>query len=79
MSQLFAPEANPVTPEVQGVLTKVTRDGTHRDVDVPFPAGVAVDGHGNVFVSAFSVAPATGLTGAPAGFDSSGQVWRLRF
>ena len=79
VSQLAAPEANPPTPDVTGVLTKVTADGVHHDVDVPFPAGVAVDYWNNVFVSAFSIAPATGLAGTPAGVDSSGQVWRLRF
>ena len=40
-------------------------------------AGVAVDKHNNVFVSAFSIAPDTG--GGIPGIDSSGQVWRLRF
>jgi hypothetical protein len=79
VSQLEAPESNPPTPEVVGVLTKVSPNGKHHDVDVPFPAGVAVDKWDNVFVSAFSVAPASGLAGAPAGFDSSGQVWRLHF
>ena len=79
VSQLFAPEANPVNPEVAGVLTKVTRDGEHHDIDVPFPAGVAVDKWGTVFVSAFSISPAGGLPGTPPGVDSSGQVWRLRF
>jgi hypothetical protein len=79
VSQLFAPEANPANPMIQGVLTKVSPSGKHHDVDVPFPAGVAVDKWGTVFVSAFSVAPEGGLAGAPAGIDTSGQVWRLRF
>jgi hypothetical protein len=79
VSQLFAPQANPVNPEIAGVLTKVSRDGTRHDVDVPFPAGVAVDKWGTVFVSAFSIAPAAGLPGTPPGVDTSGQVWRLRF
>jgi hypothetical protein len=79
VSQLFAPEANPANPMIQGVLTKVSPSGKHHDVDVPFPAGVAVDKWGTVFVSAFSVAPGGGLSGAPAGIDTSGQVWRLRF
>jgi hypothetical protein len=79
VSQLEAPEANPINPMVSGVLTKVTPNGTHHDIDVPFPAGVAVDKWDNVFVAAFSVAPEGGLAGAPAGVDTSGQVWRLRF
>ena len=78
VSQLFAPEANPAVPQIQGVVTKITTDGTRHDVDVPFPAGLAVDHEGNVFVSAWSIAPATGLADAPPGFDTSGQVWRLR-
>lgn len=76
VSQLFADEAHPIDPTVQGVLTRI--HGSHRtNVDVPFPAGVAVDRHNNVYVSAFSVLPDTGA-GIP-GVDTSGQVWRLRF
>jgi len=44
-------------------------------VAVPFPGGVATDGHGNVYVAAWSIASAKGAFGAPM---SSGQVWRLR-
>jgi hypothetical protein len=73
VSQLFAPQAHPVNPMVQGVLTKI-RNGHRTNTDVPFPAGIALDGHGNLFVSAFSIAPDTGL-GVP---NTSGQVWRLR-
>ena len=75
VSQLFAPETHPANPMIQGVLTRIL--GSHRtNVDVPFPAGLAVD-HNNVFVSAFSILPDTGA-GIP-GLDTSGQVWRLRF
>lgn len=73
VSQLFGEQTNPAGPP--GVLTKVSPNGTRTDVDVPFPAGVAVDALGHVFVSAFSIAPATGLGGP----GTSGQVWRLRF
>jgi hypothetical protein len=55
------------------VLTKI-RNGHRTNTDVPFPAGIALDRHGNLFVSAFSIAPDTGL-GVP---NTSGQVWRLR-
>lgn len=76
VSQLFAPESHPANPMLQGVLTRIR--GDHRaDVDVPFPAGVAVDHDNNVYVSAFSILPDTGA-GVP-GLDTSGQVWRLRF
>jgi hypothetical protein len=98
VSQLMAPEANPIDPMVTGVLTKVDRHGKRTNVDVPFPAGLAVEqsgrhgddgdrhssrgdgdehghGHGDtVYVSAWSVAPDTGL----AGPGTSGQVWRLQ-
>jgi len=81
VSQLFAPQAQTDVPDIQGVLTKVTRDGVHHDIDVPFPAGVAVDHSGNVFVSAWSISPATGQSNLPPGVtvDTSGQVWRLHF
>lgn len=75
VSQLFADEAHPIAPIVQGVVTKIS--GQHRkNMDVPFPAGLAVDRRGNVFVSAFSILPDTGA-GLP-GVDTSGQVWRIR-
>ena len=61
------------------MLTKVAWDGTRTDKDVPFPAGVAVDSWNNVYVAAFSVSPDTGLPETPAGVDTSGQIWRLRF
>jgi hypothetical protein len=79
VSQLFGPQAAPVDPMIAGVLTKVSRHGTRTDKDVPFPHGVAVDAHDNVYVTAFSVAPDTGFPGSPEGVDTSGQVWRLRF
>jgi hypothetical protein len=73
VSQLFA---DPSAPGLPGVLTRI-KGNNRTNVDVPFPAGVAVDSRNNVFVSAFSIAPGTGA-GIP-GIDSSGQVWRLRF
>jgi len=73
VSQLFA---DPATPGLPGVLTRI-KGSDRSNVDVPFPAGVAVDKHNNVFVSAFSISPDTG--GGIPGIDSSGQVWRLRF
>jgi hypothetical protein len=76
VSQLFADPAHPESQPAPGVLTRV--HGNYRtSVDVPLPAGVAVDRHNNVYVSAYSVMPDTGA-GIP-GVDTSGQVWRLRF
>lgn len=76
VSELEGVEAHPVNPMVVGLVTKVARSGHRKSVDVPFPAGIAVDHWGNVYVSAFSVATADGF-GIP-GLDTSGQVWRLR-
>jgi len=73
VSELFRPEAHPANPQITGVLTRINRDGTRSHRDIPFPAGVAIDSHGRVYVSAWSVASESGL----AGPGTSGQVWRL--
>ncbi len=78
VSQLFAPQSNP-NSEVPGVVTRVRQDGTRQSKDVPFPAGLAVDQSRNLFVSAFSTSPDTGLAQAPPGVNTSGQIWRMRF
>jgi hypothetical protein len=81
VSELFGtnPEAAP-----QGAPGNVVRvdvaAGTYQSMDVPFPAGVAVDRQNRVFVAAFSVFPAEGVpaTGqAPA--TQGGQLWRIDF
>lgn len=56
-----------------GRVVKVAPDGTRTHVNVPFPAGIAVN-QGRVYVNAFSVAPATGFFGNP---EWSGQLWRI--
>ena len=73
VSQLFAGVGDP-----PGLLTRITwsEHPTVTSIAVPFPAGVAVDPAKNVFVAAWSIAPAGGAFGAP---DSSGQIWRVRF
>lgn len=58
-----------------GFVTRFAPDGTRMNIPVPFPAGLAVDGH-NLYVSAYSTAPAGGI-GIP-GVDSGGQVWRIQ-
>jgi hypothetical protein len=73
-SELFG--GDPSAP-IPGQLVKIAPDGTRTTLKVPFPAGLELDSHNRLYVSAFSTAPATGL-GAP-GVDSSGQVWRLKF
>jgi hypothetical protein len=69
---LFGEQANPPNPAIQGVVTRVSASGKRTNMDVPFPTGLALDGK-NLYVSAFSIAPAAGL-GAPG---TSGQVWRI--
>lgn len=73
VSQLEAPQANPPFPQVKGVVTKVTAGNVRTNVDVPFPAGLAADNEGNLYVSAWSISPETGI----AGPGTDGQVWRL--
>jgi hypothetical protein len=75
VSQLFATEAHPVNPQIQGVLTRINPDGGRLYRDVPFPAGLAINSRGTLFVVAWSGSPATGL----AGPGTSGQVWRLNW
>jgi hypothetical protein len=59
-----------------GKVTQLHPDGTATDIaTVPGPAGLAVAGH-NLYVSVWSMSPATGLSGL--GTDNDGQVWRLR-
>lgn len=55
-----------------GRVVKVKPNGKRSHVDVPFPAGVAVQGK-KVYVAAFSVAPKGGMGGP----DTSGQLWRI--
>jgi hypothetical protein len=73
VSQLEAPEANPISPQISGVVTEIPTSGSDMDTDVPLPAGLALDGGGNLYVAAFSIAPGAGL-GIPG---TSGQVLRF--
>lgn len=57
-------------------MTRIWTNGQRTNVNVPLPAGVAVDKWLNVYVAAWSIAPETGAFGIP---NSDGQVWRLRF
>ena len=75
VSELFGQEAHPANPMIQGVLTRVTKSGHRSHRDIPFPAGIAINSHGTVFVVAWSVAAENGL----AGPGTSGQVWRLNW
>jgi sugar lactone lactonase YvrE len=60
-----------------GQVTRVLANGQRVQYPVPFPAGLAVDRHHHLYVSAWSIADADG-TDLGGGFISApGQVWRL--
>lgn len=59
-----------------GQVTRISPSGMRSSAAVPFPAGVVVAPTGAVYVSAWSVAPATGLFGPGSGTE--GAVWRLQ-
>ncbi|HVU93207.1 MAG TPA: ScyD/ScyE family protein [Jatrophihabitans sp.] len=75
VSELMAPEKHPANPMITGVVTRIGKNGARAHRDVPFPAGLAINSVGQLFVSAYSIAPDTGL-GFPG---TSGQVWRMQF
>jgi hypothetical protein len=85
VSQLFG--SNPEAPPSEdgsgapgNVIDVDVAEETYRAVDVPFPGGVAVDGDGNVFVAAYSVAPADGVAESPESPAlPGGQVWQIEF
>ncbi len=73
-----APTEPPAAP---GSVVKVnTEDGTFQSQDVPFPAGVAVDSQGSVYVSAYSTSDADGTAASEQGPAlPAGQVWKIKF
>lgn len=73
-SQLFTQEGANGPDPTSGEVTKISPDGTRTNIPVPAPGGLAIVGH-SLYVSAWSISPASGLPGVP---DSSGQIWRLR-
>ena len=95
VSQLFGPvppgppgdvpsDEAPTTPSIPGSVVKVSRadGGVRTAVDVPFPAGIALDAAGNVYVAVNSIAPADGVSDlfGPDSFDvGGGAVWDLDF
>jgi hypothetical protein len=63
-----------------GQVTTVRPDGSRSSRPVPFPAGLALDAGGHLYVSAWSIADADGTElGGPVAAEPSppGQVWRL--
>ncbi|TAK68288.1 MAG: ScyD/ScyE family protein [Actinomycetota bacterium] len=74
VSELLVGSDDPTkSPAQWGQVTQIKRDGTRVVHAVPQPAGMAVV-KGHLYVSAYSLFPATGGLGDPA---LSGQVWRL--
>jgi hypothetical protein len=74
---IYASELEGGQGMVPGDVAKIAPNGSITHTPVPFPAGLALDGHRHLYVSAFSIAPATGLQ-PKTPFDSSGQVWQLK-
>ncbi|GAA4971340.1 ScyD/ScyE family protein [Kineococcus glutinatus] len=65
-------------PGAPGDVVRVAPSGERTSVPVPFPAGLAVDEEGAVYVSAWSVSDADGAPAGPAGpATPGGQIWRL--
>ena len=81
VSQLFGSVPSPTPTAPPGNVVRVDiAQGTYQSVDVPFPAGVALDWRGRVYVSAFSVSPAKGTETTVMGPGMpGGQVWRISF
>jgi len=73
VSELFVGGSDDPAGPPPGQLT-IAKNGHRTHIPVPFPAGVALGSNGGVYVSAWSVAPGTGLGG---GLATSGQVWRF--
>ena len=79
VSQLFGTASDPMGAPGTVVRVDIAR-GTYRSVDVPFPAGVALDHKERVFVSAFSISPAGGVPASEMGpATPGGQVWQISF
>lgn len=98
VSQLFGPtpplppgetpaeEAPPAAGQAPGqvvVLHRHQEDAARYAIDVPLPAGLAADRHGNVYASVNSVATAEGLAEGPENpvgvAVDGGAVWELDF
>jgi hypothetical protein len=87
VSQLFGEVGFPQGPSDDGVpgqvvrLSRHTDDGPRRAVDIPLPAGLAVD-DGDVYAAVNSLAPADGIPAGPenpVGEVGGGAVWEIDF
>jgi hypothetical protein len=81
VSQLFGSNPAAAPTGLPGNVVEVdVAAGTYRSLDVPFPGGVAVSGDDEVYVSAYSVAPAEGIAETPMSpATPGGEVWRIDF
>jgi hypothetical protein len=81
VSQLFGSTPEQQSTGPMGNVVRVdTAEETYQWVDVPFPAGVALDDRGRVYVSAYSISPADGVPASDLGPAlPGGQVWRISF
>jgi len=91
VSQLFGPtppmpegetpaDEAPTTEGVPGQIIKTDRRDTDAEryaVEVPLPAGLAVDRKGRLYASVNSIAPAGGLADSPFGAVGGGAVWEI--
>jgi hypothetical protein len=73
VSQLYTEPGTDGPDWTTGNVTRICPDGTRTSTTVPAPGGLAIKGH-SLYVSAWSISPADGLSGQP---DSGGQIWRL--
>lgn len=75
VSELF--RENPAGPP--GRVVRVDSDDARRTfVDVPFPAGLAVDNRNRVYVAAWSISDADGSTDPESGQTTpGGQIWEI--
>jgi hypothetical protein len=81
LTSILEPPAAPTgAPGSVVRLDRWNPSGPHVEIDVPFPAGLAADHHGNIFAAVNSVAPAEGVAETPLNPPlDGGAVWKLDF
>lgn len=63
-----------------GQIVRISRNCQRTTMAVPAPAGIVVDRHGTVYVSAYSISDSDGAAAEPGGPTlPPGQVWRVHF
>ena len=74
---LYASELLGGTGTVPGQVTVIRRNNARVHYPVPFPAGIAVDGMQNIYVSAWSISDSDGISLGDGVTSPPGQLWRL--